>query len=110
MDCINEVAAVAYHEARASEEGMKAVVHVIMNRANQSGVSTCKIVRQPKQFMANGPIKEPKRLELAKQIVTHPGPDITKGATYFHNGTVRPYWIKHMTITFRFGGHIYYKV
>ena len=108
MDCINEVANVAYYEARASENNMRAVVHVILNRAKEKKVSTCVIVRQPNQFATRGPIKERSRWLFARNIALSPGPDITKGATYFHNLSVRPYWSYTLKVTYRVAGHIFY--
>lgn len=87
---------------------MRAVVHVILNRAKERGVSTCKIVREPNQFATKGRIKERTRWQIAKQIVLNPGQDITKGATFFHNLTVKPYWSYKLKITYRVGGHIFY--
>lgn len=108
MDCVNEVANVAYYEARESDQNMRAVVHVILNRAKEQGVSTCIIVKQPNQFATKGPIKDKSRWEQAKEIVLNPGLDITKGATFFHNLTVRPAWSYKLRITYRVGGHIFY--
>lgn len=108
MDCVNEVANVAYYEARSSEENMRAVVHVILNRAKERGVSTCVIVRQPHQFATKGPIREPDRWRIAKRIALNPGWDITRGATFFHNLTVRPSWSYKLRITYRIDGHIFY--
>ncbi len=108
MDCINEVANVVYYEARASENNMRAVVHVILNRAKERGVSTCIIVREPNQFATRGKIVEKDRWQLAKKIVLQPGEDITRGATFFHNLSVKPYWSYTLKITYRVGGHIFY--
>ena len=87
---------------------MRAVVHVILNRAKEKNVSTCKIVRQPNQFATRGRIKEPSRWQIAKSIVLNPGRDITRGATFFHNLSVRPYWSHNLRITYRVAGHIFY--
>lgn len=102
------MANVAYYEARASENNMRAVVHVILNRAKERGVSTCTIVRQPNQFATKGRIREQSRWQLAKRIVLNPGPDITKGATYFHNWTVMPKWAYKLRVTYKVAGHIFY--
>ena len=102
------MANVAYYEARASEDNMRAVVHVILNRAKEKGVSACSIVRQPNQFATRGPIKERIRWHLAKSIVLNPGPDITRGATYFHNLTVKPKWSYRLKVTYRVAGHVFY--
>ena len=108
MDCVAETATVAYHEARASESNMRAVVHVILNRAKERGVSPCIIVREPNQFATKGPIREKSAWARAKEIVLSPGPDITRGATYFHNLSVRPEWSYKYRVTYRVGGNIFY--
>jgi N-acetylmuramoyl-L-alanine amidase len=106
MDCVADT---VYYESRGEGEvGMRAVAHVIYNRAKEEGVNPCIIVRRPKQF-ARGPSKPGDPLwQLARRIAINPGKDITHGATYFHNRSVRPYWIKSLRVTFTWGGHIFY--
>jgi spore germination cell wall hydrolase CwlJ-like protein len=107
MDCVADT---IYYEARGEGEvGMRAVAHVIYNRAKEQGKNPCIIVAQPKQF-ARGPSKpRDKQWQIAKRISMNPGADITKGATYFHNLSVRPYWIRSLQVTFTWGGHIFYR-
>lgn len=107
MDCVADT---VYYESRGEGiEGMRAVAHVIYNRSEKEGKHPCIIVRQPKQF-ATGPSRPRDKLwQLAKRVVMNPGPDLTRGATYFHNRSVSPYWIRRMVVTFQFGGHIFYK-
>jgi N-acetylmuramoyl-L-alanine amidase len=110
MDCVNEVASVVYAEARGEGEvGMRAVAHVIYNRSKEKGVSPCIVVRQPKQFAKASPRPKDEMWQIAKRIALDPGFDITKGATYFHNKTVKPYWIRSLRVTFSWGGHIFYR-
>ena len=87
---------------------MRAVVHVILNRAKERGVSTCIIVKERNQFATRGKIVEWDRWQIAKKIVLQPGKDITNGATFFHNLTVKPRWSYTLKITYRVGGHIFY--
>jgi N-acetylmuramoyl-L-alanine amidase len=107
MDCVADT---VYYEARGEgEQGMRAVAHVIYNRAREEGVSPCIIVRRPNQF-ARGPSRPRDSLwQQARRISLNPGWDLTRGATYFHNRSVRPYWIRRLIVTFSFGGHIFYK-
>ena len=107
MDCVADT---VYYEARGEGEvGMRAVAHVIYNRAKEKGVSPCIIVRQPNQF-ARGPSKPRDTLwQKARRIAQNPGFDITKGATYFHNLSVRPYWIRRFQVTYTWGNHIFYR-
>lgn len=107
MDC---VANTVYYEARGeSEQGMRAVAHVIFNRAKAEGVSPCTIVNRPKQFAKGPPRRKDYQWQLAKKVSMNPGWDLTRGATYFHNMSVRPYWIKSLKVTINLGGHIFYK-
>lgn len=110
MDCISEVVNVVYAESRGEgEQGIKAVIHVIMNRSESQGVKPCTIVKQPNQFTKG--LHRPKDpvWQRVKQLVLEPGYDFTKGAEYFHNLTVRPKWSYRFKITYRFGDHIFYK-
>lgn len=86
---------------------MRAVAHVIMNRAKNSGLDPCYIVTRPKQF-AKGMrrINDP-AWQLAKRVSINPGRDLTRGATFFHSTSVNPRW--KLKVTFRFGNHVFYK-
>lgn len=107
MDCVADT---VYYEARGEgEEGMRAVAHVIFNRAKQEGVSPCIIVRRPNQFAKGPSRRKDSEWRLAKKVSLNPGWDLTRGATYFHNRSVRPYWIKSLKVTFTWGGHIFYR-
>ena len=107
MDCVADT---IYYEARGEGiEGMRAIAHVIYNRASKEGVSPCIIVRRPKQFAVGPSRPEDVFWQLAKRISINPGSDITRGATFFHNRSVKPYWIRSLKVSFRFGGHIFYK-
>ena len=108
MDCVAEA---VYYEARGEgEEGMRAVAHVIFNRAREQGVSPCVIVRQPGQFArSRGRPSNSSTWRTALRIAQNPGRDITRGATYFHNTTVRPYWIRSVRVTLSLGRHIFYR-
>jgi spore germination cell wall hydrolase CwlJ-like protein len=107
MDCVADT---IYYEARGEGvEGMRAIAHVIYNRAKEEGVSPCIIVRKPNQF-AKGPSRPRNTLwQLAKRISINPGKDLTRGATFFHNRSVRPYWIRSLKVSFNLGGHIFYR-
>lgn len=107
MDC---VANTIYYEARGEgEQGMKAVAHVIYNRAKKWSLHPCKVVNQPNQFATGKSRPHDAAWRKALAIAINPGVDITRGATYFHNYSVRPSWIRSMIVTYRFGGHIFYR-
>ena len=110
MDCINEVTNTVYAESRSqSEMGIRSVIHVIMNRSKEKGVRPCVIVRQPNQFARGASKPQDPLWQRVKQLVLSPGRDITNGATYFHNLTVRPAWSYKFRVTLRLGGHVFYK-
>jgi len=111
MDCTNNFVDVVYAESRSEGvNGMKALVHVIMNRSKEQGKPPCIIIRQPKQFAKGIANRADPVWQVAKKLVLAPGPDITKGATYFHNLRVRPTWAYRFKVTYKFGNHIFYKV
>ena len=109
--CINEVVNTVYAESRgAGEQGMKAVVHVIMNRSKEKGVRPCIIVRQPNQFARGASRPKDPAWQMAKKLVLSPGSDITKGATYFHADWIKsPSWTYKLRVTLKLGKHIFYK-
>lgn len=108
--CINEVVNTVYAESRGTGEmGMKAVVHVIMNRSKDQKVRPCVIVRQPNQFARGKSRPSDPAWQMAKKLVLEPGKDITRGARYFHNLTVKPSWSYRFRVTMRLGRHIFYK-
>lgn len=110
MDCATEVANVVYAETRGEQQtGMAAVLHVILNRAKEQGVRPCIIIKQKNQFARGLHKPNDPTWKLAKKLVLSPGKDPTRGATYFHNLTVRPSWSYKFRISFRFGEHIFYK-
>ena len=109
MDC-PLVPLVLYNEARNSEENMRAVAHVILNRAKKLNISPCVVVSIPNQFDTRiKTINETKRWHLAQKIALNPGPDPTNGATFFHNSSVRPSWSYKFKVTYRVANHIFYK-
>lgn len=89
---------------------MRGVAHVIFNRAKELGIEPCVVVSRPAQFkLMGGPINEEDRWKLAQKIAKNPGPDITRGATYFHNTSIKPYWSYKLKVTYKVAGHIFYK-
>ena len=110
MDCISEVASVVYAESRGEgEQGMRAVIHVILNRSKEQGVKPCIIVKQPNQFAKGTNNRNDPTWKHIRRLILEPGEDITKGATYFHNLSVKPKWSYRLRVTYKFGAHIFYK-
>lgn len=110
MDCISTAASVVYAEARGETEvGLRAVAHVLLNRAKEQKKPVCQVAKQRGQF-AKG-LYKPKdpNWQLARKVLLKPGSDITKGATFFHNHKVRPYWIKKVKVSFKYNKHTFYR-
>jgi spore germination cell wall hydrolase CwlJ-like protein len=87
-------------------EGMRAIYHVILNRASKTGIQPIDVARDRKQFsildtttvpeliakFKNDPNPNVQRLwQMAKGIVMAPGGDNTAGATHYYAGP-SPYW------------------
>lgn len=58
-------------------------------------------ITNPKEFYAS--------YELAVKLLEDDIPDITEGATYYHNTSVRPFWTRKMTRTVQIEKHIFYR-
>ena len=128
------VAATLWGEARGEgENGMHAVMNVIMNRAHGDFSKAKDIVLKKKQFSLWNNVKDPeasainlaqvyrskklkdghsyiKALELVDKAMKGNLPDITGGATfYFNPKKVMPSWAKEMIKTKTIGNHDFYK-
>jgi spore germination cell wall hydrolase CwlJ-like protein len=109
-----------FYEAGAEPlEGKIGVANVTMNRVTHEKYpdSICEVVYQPYQFSwTNNPKAKPsgKNWDMSKNIarlyLTVGGfPDITNGATHYHNNTVKPKWSYKMKKLTKIGRHTYYK-
>ena len=115
-------------EARGEgARGLQAVGNVIMNRVEAGswyGASVKDVCLKPYQFSCwnerdpNRAIIEnmtEKQLELngtlaiARKVINGQLPDITGGATHYHNKNIKPYWAASMEKTATIGNHIFYK-
>lgn len=125
---IDLMARTAYGEARGDgPEGMRAVMHVIMNRAHDgvawNGRSVVEAIFKDRQFSAwnegdpnraimlavttaNPVFAEARRIAAA----VHSGdlPDTTGGATHYHTVSIAPVWADASKVTAVIGGHIFY--
>lgn len=110
------LATAIYHEANAEpNKGKEAVAHVVLNRRNSSKFpsSVCGVVSQPGQFSWYGKKAtkySPETLKIATRMYYRRGYDFTKGATFFHNPSVKPAWTKRMIHVGRIGNHHFYKL
>lgn len=114
-----------YHEARGEPEvGQKAVALVTMNRFKQAEhKDMCKTVFEKDQFSwtqwgvrkgvltKRGKPSDKKAWEQAKKIAVWASvaKDFTRGATHFHELSVRPYWSKKFILLAEYGRHKFYK-
>lgn len=114
------LAKTAWDEARGEgEAGMKAVLHVLKNRAEAEGTDPAEEALKPKQFSGWNDPKRLKKLKdtdkrlkearrLTKVVFSGEDEDPTKGATHFHASSVDPYWKKAMKKTATIGKHFFY--
>jgi N-acetylmuramoyl-L-alanine amidase len=104
-----------HHEARGEPlAGKKAVALVTLNRAKSGKFPSdvCSVVYQKYQFSwtayvpKNTKLKvDPHITEIAIAALSNKYKDFTRGALYFHNGTVESFKRREVT---RIGNHIFY--
>jgi spore germination cell wall hydrolase CwlJ-like protein len=103
-----------YHEARSeTQEGQRAVGHVILNRVKATGQTICQTVWAHRQF-APTIGRTPKETEAWKAVQqqavalrTDPGFDNSGGATFFYNFKLaHPSWANGL-VTAQYGYHIF---
>ena len=108
--------------------GMQAVANVIMNRVDRGGwygASIKDVVLKPYQFScwnATDPnrakldkltvadLQSSGALQIAQQVINGQLPDITGGATEYHNKNILPDWdYSKLKQTVQIGNHIFYR-
>ncbi|MBB4659724.1 cell wall hydrolase [Parvularcula dongshanensis] len=120
------LATAAYFEARGEgEEGMAAVAHVVMNRAESEAYpdTPCAVVTQRRgrscqfSWYCDGKPDQPKNLAryaealtVARAVMNGEAPDPTDGATMFHASRSTPYWAQHASMTAEIGSHRFYRL
>jgi 8-oxo-dGTP pyrophosphatase MutT (NUDIX family) len=124
------VVATLWGEARGEgEQGMQAVLNVIMKRAKNDINKAKDVVLKPKQFSMWNSVKDPVKasLKLAKEergdkqfqtavklvdlAMKNKLPDITNGAAFYFNPKIaNPSWAKKLVKTKRIGNHDFYKI
>lgn len=124
--CLTEA---LYFEARGEElPGQVAVAEVILNRVDSPSFpsTVCKVVRQGAssgklhacQFSYNcdgrpeeiGDRKTWGMLgRIARRMLDGLPRDLTDGATYYHNGQVKPRWARKFERTAQIGDHFFYR-
>jgi len=105
-----------YYEARGEPLlGQVAIVDVTMNRAKNKGKTIKEVVLAPAQFSwttkASYFPEDPKAFWECMCVVFEAieMPDVTHGATHYHNNSVDPYWAEKDKIVARWGDHTFYK-
>jgi len=126
-DPLTCLARTAYWEAKGEGvEGMTAVVHVVLNRARSKRFPSeiCTVVTQggpkgPCQFSwycdgRGDTPREPAAYAVAHEVAWRAlkgeSKDPTRGATMFHNYTVRPVWATADRRTATIGNHTFYRL
>lgn len=116
------LAEVGYFEARGeSDEGVYAVMLVVMNRVKSSkwGNTVKDVVQQPWQFSyRHHPVYkrgmrdsfQKVRMEsLAYDVYTGIVDDFTGGATHYHTTSTKPLWSLKMAPRGVYGNHVFYE-
>lgn len=115
-----------WKEARGEgHDGMRAVCHVIANRALRRNKSWAEIVYQPWQFSSMTASNDPQldkvpveidvvifadAYNIANAVYTSKDEDITNGADHYYANTItKPTWAEGMTATATIGKHLFFK-
>ncbi|HEF4762063.1 TPA: cell wall hydrolase [Pseudomonas putida] len=125
-DAITCLARSIYWEAKGQDSrDMQGVANVVMNRLGHEGFpdTVCGVVKQGSETKScqfswwcdgrSDSVQEETRYSIAKEIarkaLNKELPDITKGALYFHDRTVKPDWSKEYSNTANIGMFKFYK-
>lgn len=121
MDNITWLALNAYHEARGeSDEGVKAVNHVVLNRCELRNMSVREVVLQPWQFSwankgARPAITDYPALERCLRLAAETLAERLHGFTlhgadhYYAEYIAQPSWAGKMKRICKIGRHIFFK-
>lgn len=118
VNCMTEA---LYFEARNQpDNGIRAVAHVIKNRAQTKDNSICRVVHEKRgntcQFsyychrLVIGNIHVYERLKsIASQVILNADYDYTRGAQFFHTIHTRSSWDRTMIKTLVIADHAFYR-
>lgn len=110
-----------YHESRgATTLEQQAIVHVTLNRSKKEDKPIHKVIKSKGQFSWTKNKKNLKKKPWIHDKETFfrcsintikalNNKDITNGAIYFHDKSVKPRWTKSMIVTKRTNKFIFYK-
>ena len=111
----------AYHEARGeSDEGVKAVCHVVLNRCKKRKRSVKEVVLQPYQFSwandgARPAVREYDAFIRCMLLAERAAQEDAQGQTlsnadhYFADYITPPVWAKEMAKVAKIGKHTFYR-
>lgn len=127
LDCL---AKNIFYEANTEPyKGKIAVGYVVINRKNNDNYPStiCGVIYQKRRDKSTGKMVSmfswtsqrrlvsiseddlDKAKDAARCVLEKSCPDYSKGATHFHNTTVKPLWSKKLDYVGKIGKHIYYK-
>ena len=121
IDCLAQT---TYHESRGEPyKGKVAVAQVTINRMRSGEFpdSICRVVKQKirgacqfswvcqKKRIVRSSEEFLEEKRLASAVYYGMVEDVVKGATHFHNKSVRPSWANKFKLTARIGNHSFYK-
>jgi N-acetylmuramoyl-L-alanine amidase len=108
-----------YHEARSEDQlSQIAIAHVTLNRSYQSNTQIKQVVLKDKQFSwvhqkyDYYPYDTQALIECLESVfIALRGYDFTKGSTYYHKKSIKPYWASWNQLEYigTFGSHKFYK-
>ena len=111
----------AYHEARGeSDEGIKAVCHVVLNRCARRRKTIKDVVLQPYQFSWANKGTRPaisdyasfiRCMQFAEAAVEEQemGKKLSNADHYYADYIEQPSWVQSMTRVCKIGKHIFYR-
>ena len=128
IKCLKEA---LWHEARGEgEDGLKAVLTVIINRKNHPDypATFCRVIRQPKQFSyvherlnaglsLEPKAKEPEEKRLLTKVdqLAHAAVQgrfdrtLPRAVLWYHSTAVKPGWARQKAKVARVGRHLFYQ-
>ena len=121
IDNLTWLAINAYHEARSEpDEGIKAVCHVVLNRAEARKLSVAEVVLQPWQFSwankgARPPITDYASLQRCLRLAAETVAERLQGKTlwgadhYYAEYITQPGWAGRMKRICQIGRHIFFR-
>lgn len=121
MQCL-KLAEAGYYEARGeSDEGVAAVMYVIINRVNHKKWpgTIAKVIHQKSQFSYtfDGSLDKPMEKAqkdrmrlLAWEVIHGTIPNPVGLANHYHSKSSKPFWKRKMKFVTQIGNHLFYQL